>query len=154
MKKAVIIVIILILLLILVTKNFMSDNFNYPNILKEVAEDVAGFKSNFPQLNDFSVAHNLDSENLIIDYSYHTHQAEGGVGWVAGVPNPDQDGIWLQINFYDEDSTSQINTQASTIPLCLGAKRVKFLILEGEKTNPVSGQIRAILENHGVKSCN
>ena len=75
------------------------------------------------------------------------------MGWAGGVPNPDSDGIWFYVDLHDADSQAQIHTQPVTANLCLGKKRVSFLILEGEGTNSVAGRIHAILTAHGVTFC-
>lgn len=127
-------------------------------ILKKVARDIEKLKSDFPQLEDFSVRKHFDSSLKrqpvpAIVYSFHTHAARHAGGWTAGVPNPDDDGVWFYIDLHDPDSTAQIHTQPVTMSLCLGDKRVSFLILEGAGTKSLDPVIREILRKHGVHEC-
>jgi hypothetical protein len=69
------------------------------------------------------------------------------------VPNPDADGLWFHIDVHDPASTAQIHTQPMVEPLCLGRRRVSFLVLEGADAGAVGGELRAILGRHGVSRC-
>jgi len=122
---------------------------DYGKILQSVARDIADLKRDFPQLKDFSPS----VAGTSITYSYHTHRAEHRGGWTAQVPNPDDDGVWFYIDVHAPDSAAQIHTQPVTLPLCLGEKRVSFLILEGKNTKPVGGAIFSALASHGVRKC-
>lgn len=122
--------------------------------LASIAHDIEGLKKKYPQLEEFSSQGNLDSAALTISYAYRTHQAKRSGGWTAGVPNPDEDGIWFYLEFHDPASVSQIHTQPVTIARqCLGDKAVAFLILEGTKTKSVNGAIWHVLRKHGVAEC-
>ena len=118
-----------------------------------IGQDVANLKVSFPQLGQFTVSQNVQSERLTIEYSYHTHRSPRAGGWTAGVPNPDDDGVWFFIDFHDPKSTAQIHTQPDYPDNCLEDKKVSFLILEGKDTKRVSGAIWAILRRHGIKRC-
>lgn len=132
-----------------------------------IGQDIANLKAKFPQLRGFSVSKNVASERLIIGYDYHTHPGrtwDSGPATMAEVPQPDDDGVWLLIEFYDPPtfhdppSTDQIHTQPawprpSLPPNCFEDKEVSFVMLEGKKTSPASGEIREILKRHGVKPC-
>ena len=132
-----------------------------------IGQDIANLKAKFPQLREFSVAENVRSERLIIAYEYHTHPGrrwDSGPATMAEVPQPDDDGVWLLIEFYDPPtfhdppSTDQIHTQPTwprpgSPPDCLEDKEVSFVMLEGKKTSPASGEIWEILKRHGVKPC-
>jgi len=125
---------------------------NYARVIQSVAQDIAGLKRAFPALSEFSAAKN--AHDLSITYAYHTHKATHHGGWTAGVPNPDDDGLWFYVDFHDPHSTAQIHTQPMTGPAeCLEEKRVSLLILTGKSTRPVGGQIWAILQKHGVRQC-
>jgi len=133
---------------------FGSD-LNYVGVLESVARDIAALKQDHPQLAEFSIAKNTDVDNLRISYGYHTHKPESRGGWSAGVPNPDEDGIWFYIDFHDASSTAEIHTQpAMRFPECIGDKRVSFLILEGTQTKTIAGAVSRILEEHGMNKCN
>ncbi len=122
--------------------------------IKAIASDIAGLRTEFPQLHDFSATQNVLFDKLAIDYAYHTHRHTGPKGgWVAHAPNPDDDGVWLYIDFHDPDSAAQIHTQPATPATCFGEKRATFLILEGKQTKPLGERIKAILDAHGVKPC-
>src|SRR5439155_16106696 len=84
---------------------------DYSGVLKSVARDIAALKSSYPQLRDFSATKNVNLDDFMISYQYHTHKFKGGGGWTAGVPNPDDDGVWFHIDFHDANSTAQIHTQ-------------------------------------------
>jgi hypothetical protein len=127
---------------------------DYSKIIQAIAQDIAGLKTEFKQLKMFSPATCADLERLTISYGYSTHQPQHRAGWRAGVPNPNEDGVWFYIDLHDPNSQAQIHTQPVTMPLCFGDKRVSFLILEGKKTKSVGGRIGAILRKHGIKTCN
>ncbi len=126
---------------------------NYSDIIKDIAEEINLLKSKLPELEDFQIDKNVDLENLQIDYAFKTHDSQSQVGWTAGVPEPDNDGIWFYINIHDPDSMAQIDTQPGGISLCLKSKRVTFLMLKGRKTK-IGGEIDEILKKHGVVECN
>jgi hypothetical protein len=128
-----------------------AGGFDYAGAIGRIASDIANLKSTFPQLKNFSVAENANADELRISYGYHTHKPDGLAGWTAGVPNPDEDGIWFYIDFHEVDSTAQIHTQPITRPFCIGNKRVSFLSLEGRHTKPMDEAIFKILEKHGAK---
>src|SRR5215472_6018921 len=122
-------------------------------IITAIGQDIANLKAQFPQLRKFSVSKNVLSERLIIDYDYHTHRSQIRGGWRAQVPEPDDDGVWFYIDFHDPASGSQIDTQPGDPQDCFEDKKVQFLILQGDKTRRVSGEIWEILHRHGVKKC-
>ena len=126
---------------------------DYRKVLIDIQKDLSKLGTEFPQLRDFSHAREFDPEKLSLSFSYHTHKAKHLGGWTAGVPNPDDDGVWFYIDFHDPSSTAQIHTQTDTISRCLGSKRVSFLILEGKNTKAVTGRINSILNKHGLVDC-
>lgn len=130
-----------------------TDTLDYQAVLSEIKSDLSKLGGEFPQLRDFPDRVEYNAERLSISYAYHTHEPKRRGGWTAGVPNPDADGIWFYIDFHDPGSSAQIHTQPVTAPLCIGSRKVSFLILEGKKTKPVSGKIRSILNKHGVSNC-
>jgi len=119
-----------------------------------IARDIENLKQQYPQLQEFSGQTNVHAGALAISYAYRTHRARHAGGWTAGVPNPDEEGVWFHIDFHDPASTSQLHTQpALRTPQCLGNKRVGFLILEGPRTRPLSGAIWQVLRKYGVVEC-
>lgn len=119
-----------------------------------IASDIERLRETHPQLSEFSRQKNMNAATLSISYAYRTHQARRAGGWTAGVPNPNEDGIWFHIDFHDPASTAQIHTQPMSVaPQCLGSMRVSFLLLEGSKTASVNGPIWQILRKHGVVEC-
>ena len=123
---------------------------DYVKTLKAVAAKIENAKSEFPQLREFSSANNLDVEQLSIRYAYKTHKPRGRGGWSSAVPNPDEDGLWFRIDFYDENSTAQIHTQPVVPRYSFREKSVMLLMLEGKKTKPLSARLRQILFSVGV----
>ena len=120
--------------------------------IQSIAVEIAALKKDFPELKDFSPTKN--ARGLLIDYAYHTHKATHRGGWTAGVPNPDDDGLWFYIDLHEPGSMAQIHTQPVTGPAnCLGNMQVTFLILTGKDTRPVGSAIGAILKKHGVRLC-
>ncbi len=125
----------------------------YEAVLRQITNDLSNLGNEYPQLRDFSARVEFSPDRLSISYAYHTHEPGRRGGWTAAVPNPDDDGIWFYIDFHDPRSQAQIHTQPVTAPLCLGSRKVSFLILEGKNTKPAGGKIRAILSKHGVANC-
>jgi hypothetical protein len=120
-------------------------------ILLSIGRDIEQLKTDYPQLEAFSVSNNVNVSSLSITYDFKTHSPERRGGWRSGVPSPDADGIWFYIDFHDPDSTAQIHTQPVAAEVFLGDKKVSFLILEGAETKHVAGAIWRILESHGAK---
>lgn len=142
------------LALIAGTAGRAATEYDYAETIKAIAADIADLRGPFPQLKDFSASQNVLFDRLAIDYAYHTHRYEGrGGGWVAHVPNPDDDGIWLYVDLHDPGSEAQIHTQPVAPARCFGEKRAMFLILEGKDTKPLAGRLGAILDAHGLKPC-
>lgn len=126
-------------------------DLDYPKIIQKIAEEIGKLKADYPQLKDFSADKNVEIEDLAISYGYRTHPSTSGAGWVAAVPNPDDDGIWFYIDFHDPNSTRQIHTQPVIRPAHIGDKKVSFLILEGKKTKSVGNKIWQILKSNGIE---
>ena len=127
-----------------------------------IGQDIANLKAKFPQLREFSVSKDVLSERLIITYEYHTHIYQiGGSSrsnpWTGSRarawPEPDDDGVWLYIDFHDPASGSRYDAQPGDPQDCFEDKKVQFSILQGKKTNPAADEIREILKRHGVKPC-
>jgi hypothetical protein len=121
--------------------------------LRAIAADIEALGATRPQLAAFRADTHLDADAARIDYAWRTHATHHAGGWTAGVPNPDADGLWFHIDVHDPASTAQIHTQPLVERWCLGDAAVSFLILEGERTEPVAGALRGILESHGVRGC-
>ena len=131
-----------------------TDSINdYQEAIKKIAAEIELLKNQYPQLRDFHTDIHADLKGLIISYAYKTHKSKHRAGWVSGVPNPDKQGIWFYIDLHSPDSKSQIHTQPMMPDWCIGEKRVSFLILEGQKTKPISEKIYQILQKHGVVNC-
>lgn len=134
----------------LATGSAVADAPDYARVMSQVARDIAVLKPGFPQLAEFKLA---AQDGTKITYAFRTHPAARSGGWTSGVPNPDNDGVWFYIDIHDADSNAQIHTQPLTADQCIGDKRVSFLILEGDGTRPLSGEIEKILRNHGIGRC-
>jgi hypothetical protein len=119
-----------------------------------VAEQIEALKGQYPQLEEFSAQRNAHRATLRISYAYRTHKAKHHGGWSAGVPNPDEDGVWFFIDLHDPSSKLQIHTQPMMgHPQCLGRMRVGFLILEGRETVSMERATWQILRKNGVIEC-
>ena len=121
--------------------------------LAEIARAIEALKIRQPALAEFSAAKNLDADNQKITYAFHTHAASARGGWTAGVPNPDEDGIWFYIDLHDAASTAQIHTQPMGPKLCLGEQHVSFLSLAGDRVRELDREISKILRRNGVAAC-
>jgi hypothetical protein len=121
--------------------------------LQAIAHDIEALGAKHAALREFSAARHYDTAALRIDYAWHTHQATHQGGWTAGVPNPDDDGVWFYIDVHAADSTLQIHTQPVVPAWCLGGKRVAFLMLEGAKAGALGAELQRILQAHGVVAC-
>ncbi|KAB2880831.1 hypothetical protein F9K33_03495 [bacterium] len=126
---------------------------DYVDIIKKIAWEIELLKDQYPQLRDFESSVYVDANNLSISYGYKTHRAVHQSGWTSGVPNPDDDGIWLYIDFHSPKSTKQIHTQPKMPALCIGEMQVSFLILEGDATPSIAPLVRDILKNNGIIKC-
>jgi hypothetical protein len=122
-------------------------------VLVAVAADIEALGATHPALAAFRAASHLDVAGARIDYAYRTHDPARTGGWTAGVPEPDADGLWFHIDVHEPTSTAQIHTQPMVEPLCLGGRRVSFLVLAGERLEGVAGEFRAILGRRGVVPC-
>jgi hypothetical protein len=132
----------------------MADDFDYEGAITRIAGGIAELKGTYPQLQDFSAAGNLRAALQRITYGFRTHEPPKTGGWTSGVPNPDDDGIWFFIDFHDPDSKAEVHTQPVTgPPMCIGARHVSFLSLEGTATKRAYGAIWTVLRAQGVKEC-
>ena len=130
-----------------------DDMGNYRKFIWDVSREISSLKDKYPQLQEFTMDENTDSEHLRISYDFRTHRSERSGGWVSGVPNPDPDGIWFYIDLHDPDSTAQLHTQPFTGPqLAFGNKIVSFLILEGAETKSIRDEILSILKRLGART--
>ena len=147
-------VLFLLVLWIVVGKEAsLADETKYHDFIRKVAEAILQLKESHPQLAEFTIDGNADLERLRIDYAYHTRQPEQAAGWRSGVPNPDPDGVWFYIDLHDKDSVAQIHTQpVAGAPLQFGDKMIGFLILEGETTNAMAGELSEIMKQNGATS--
>lgn len=123
----------------------------YAATCDSIAREIAGLASRYVQLASFP---GRADATCHFHYAYHTHAPQRRGGWTSGVPNPDEDGIWFHIRIWDpadpSEATAQINTQPGIPSWWIGKRRVTYLILEGAKTDPVMGEIKRILERHGM----
>ena len=147
------IILVAVFLCLLLGGRGMTAEIDYAKILQDIAHRIESCKKDFPQLKEFSPTKNTYLQNLSIEYAFHTHPAQNKVGWRAGVPNPDDDGIWFYIDFHNSDSFAQIHTQPVVPTMCIGKKIAFLLILEGKNTKPLRDTIWGILEENGAKPC-
>jgi hypothetical protein len=124
-----------------------------------IASDIEALKPRFAQLSEFDSSAKKyfvmgGFSSCRIGYTYHCHRSSRRGGWSTLVPNPDPDGVWFHVGLWDEsdpsESMSQINTQPSIPRWHIEGQKVTYLILEGEKSTPLSGEIFQILKNHGL----
>lgn len=118
--------------------------------LQGIAAGIERLKTRYPQLAAFSCREHCDWDRLTIEYGYRTHAPTHSGGWTAGVPNPDDDGVWFYIDFHDPASQRQIHTQPVVPRFRYRDKRVMFLMLEGSRTHSISGALVQILRDNGV----
>jgi len=141
------------LLLVSCSSAVVSETLDHSTILKNIAKDISGISSKYPQLKGFSASESINAENLSITYSHHTHKAEHIGGWTAQVPNPDPDGIWFYIDLHDPKSTRQIHTQPAKFrSWYIANKELSFLILEGKDTESIEVAIWEILKINGIST--
>jgi hypothetical protein len=129
----------------------MESTPSHRDLLSRIADGIAALRAEYPQLAEFDPDRHRDLESLRIAYGYRTHRPTHRGGWTAGVPNPDDDGVWFHIDLHDADSTAQVHTQPAVAPLHCGETRVTFLILEGARTRKLAGVLREILIECGVR---
>jgi len=123
---------------------------SYQSVIAQIAQDIEGLKSDYPQLRDFAVETHCDRAELVIAYGYQTHQAPRQGGWTSGVPNPGADGVWFYIDFHDPASQRQIHTQPMVVRYQYRDQAVMFLILEGERSRSIQAALVQILKDNGV----
>jgi hypothetical protein len=140
------------------TPTFAEAAPDYAGTIQLIAQDIVDLQRDFPQLREFSVKIHVNLTTLIIDYFYHTYQPNRRIGVRLTLPNVD--GVLFHIRFHDPESQPQIYTQPFVKPmpavgnmLCIGDKRVGFLIIEGRKTKPLAGRLLSIMKKRGVKEC-
>jgi hypothetical protein len=121
---------------------------DYREALRAIDRQLAKLGREFPQMAAYAKTRELELDQLVIGYAFHTHPPTRHVGWTGAVPNPDDDGIWFHIDLHDPDSQAQIHTQPVTFTKVPLGKKIAFLLsLEGRKTKPVGGRIWEIIEN-------
>ena len=120
-------------------------------IIGQIARSIELVKPEYPQLAKFSYDLHYDPETLTIQYGNNTHRSQHQGGWSAGVPNPDEDGIWFYIDLHDPDSTRQIHTQPIVARYRYHDMEVMFLILQGETTTEIRMAIDEIFASFGVE---
>ena len=105
-------------------------------------------------LSKFDTEQNVDLNALSIEYAHNTERSKINAGWRAGVPAPQENGVWFYVDLHDVDSTKQLHTQPlSAGPYCYAEKLVAVLILQGAKTKPFSKPLMEILHRNGVRPC-
>lgn len=118
--------------------------------LLAIARDIEGLRDRYPQLAGFSATASCDPERLVITYQHRVGPPGGRGGWVAGLPQPEPDGIWLYLDFHDRGSTAQIHTQPVVPERRRGDKRVMVLLVEGARARSLAPALEDILRRHGV----
>ncbi len=121
------------------------------DVICSIADDIERLKGKHPQLAEFAADKHCDASVLKIEYRYRTFRRAGG-GWLAAVPNPYDDGIWLYIDFHDPDADRPHHKQKVAAPLYFRDKKVTFLILEGNNSKDVAADIYKMLHRHGIHS--
>jgi len=116
-----------------------------------IARDLEALRADYPQLADFSAEAACDQMRLVVTYAYRTRApTRSGGGWAAAAPAPEDDGVWLYLDFHDPASTAQIHTQPVVPALHRGPKRVMLLLREGARTRSLHAALMIILARHGV----
>jgi hypothetical protein len=115
--------------------------------LAAIIGDIDALKSRCPQLAAFDRHRDTSSEGLYVSYDFHTHRPEHLAGWRGGVPEPDDDGVWLYIDLHDPSSRAQLHTQPSRLPTYRVAGRVLlFIMMEGQRVARCEPAVRAAVE--------
>jgi hypothetical protein len=122
---------------------------SFPATCRAIASDLETLTRQFPQLANYRA---VDQEDCHVSYKHKTHRSTARGGWSAGVPHPDDDGIFLYIGIWDPNGSDmrQIDTQPFTGDRWIGDRRVTYLILEGKKVTSADAAITKILERHGM----
>jgi len=135
-----------------------SNADDYKILCSNIANDIESLKYKFPQLKEFDVASHFDRNSCKIQYEYKCHSSNLTGGWASGVPNPDSDGVWFYIGFWDEnnpeESSRQINIQPFSPVWHIKKRRVTYLILEGKNTEKINPAILDILISYGLEGNN
>lgn len=124
----------------------------FPATCNAIARDIEKLTKQYAQLANYRA---VDQRDCKISYGYRTHRPTTRGGWSSAVPAPDPDGIWFYIGIYDPngpDAMSQIHTQPVVPNWWLGARKVMFLIREGDRTTKAAGAIMKVLEKHGLET--
>jgi hypothetical protein len=119
--------------------------------IQAIAQELEALRGQYPQLAGFTARTSCDPARLAITYAHHTHAPAQRGGWTAGVPSPDDDGVWLYLDFHDPASSAQLHTQPVVPHLHRGAMRVLLLLREGSRTKSLHGALLGILARHGVE---
>ncbi len=111
--------------------------------IQAIAQDLEALRGQYPQLAEFSARTSCDLARLAITCAYHTQEPAKGGGWTAGVPSPDEDGVWLCVDLHDPASTAQIHTQPVVPALHRGPMRVMSCCARGRARRACTTRSRA-----------
>jgi hypothetical protein len=113
----------------------------------DILRDVAALKSRCPELAEFDPLRHASNERMVLSYDYHTHRPEHLGGWRGGVPEPNDDGVWLYIDLHDPSSRAQLHTQPIGLPTYKVADRLLlFIMLEGRTVARCAPAVQAAVE--------
>lgn len=119
-----------------------------------IAADIEAMRPGYPQLSEFVAERNTEPARMTISYGAHTHAPRPSGGWTAGVPEPDEDGVWFSIDLHDPRSTLELHTQPMVGERhCFRGLELSFLLREGRATRSLNAPLWGILKKHGVRAC-
>lgn len=120
-------------------------------LCRSIAKNIEQLKLSNTSLAGFRAATAVHT-NCTIGYEFNTRASDVRVGWRAGFPDPDSNGMVLYIGLWDETSkeTAQIHTQVAAPARYIGTWRVTFILLEGKGVTSIYSEIIKILKAHGM----
>jgi hypothetical protein len=124
---------------------------DYAGTIVAIARDIERTRVDFPQLSEFRVERNCDTENLTIRYGFKTHELEDSDGWMSRLPNPDHDGVWFHFDLHDPESREEIHNLAFLAKLHFGKKAATLLLLEGWATKSFNVRLEEIIRRNGIR---
>jgi hypothetical protein len=122
-------------------------------VCRRIASDIEALRARHPKLAEFRADRNR--QDCTIRYQHRCGPPTGGGGWTGAVPSPQPDGVWFYVSLWDPNDPGAANLQIHTQPVLpdwrIGARRVTFLIRDGQRPPKVADDLMAILAKHGMR---
>lgn len=120
-----------------------------------IARDIAALKPVFPALKDFDPAAAVAPGAGELVYEYRCRVSTEAVGWHAGVPQPQPDGVWFLLRLWDPADPAAADSPLNTQPLQpvrhLAGSRVTFLYRAGQDVAGLEDALLGVLRKHGLR---